>query len=124
MRYLDLSTFSETAERPQTVLGLGNFDGVHLAHKELLKSVVRLSTKLGKEGLSAVPAVWCFEQPSSDFLSLAPVGHLTTLEQRLEQFRSCGIRYAILDRFEDVRNMPALEFIETRLRGDCGCVGV
>ena len=124
MRYLDLFTFSETSDRPRTVLGLGNFDGVHLAHRELLESVVRLSKKIGKSGDTAVPAVWCFERPSSDFLSLAPVGHLTTLEQRLIQFRDSGIRYAILDRFEDVRDMPAPEFIETRLRGDCKCAGV
>ncbi|MBR6410452.1 MAG: riboflavin biosynthesis protein RibF [Clostridia bacterium] len=130
MTYLDLSTGKETLERPRTVLGLGNFDGVHLAHRELLESVVRLASRLEKSGkkenpeTEIVPAVWCFERPSSDFLSKAPVGHLTTLEQRLELFRDAGIRYAVLDRFEDVRDMSPEQFIRERLLGECRCEGV
>ena len=40
----------------ETVVAVGNFDGVHKGHQALIKKAVALSEELG-----VVPAVWSFD---------------------------------------------------------------
>ena len=90
-----------------TVLGLGNFDGVHIAHSALLKETLRqkdASPLLHRAG------VFCFWKPSSDYFSNS-VQHLTPLREKLRLFRKAGLDFACFCDFSEMRHIPADDFL-------------
>lgn len=121
MTCFDLSTipFSEidVANAPGTVLALGNFDGVHLGHRALLREAVRKSDELG-----AVPGVWLFRAPPTDFLKDRPTPHLSTLSDKLTIFRELGIRIAFVEDFKTVGALSPERFASDILINTCRCL--
>ncbi len=108
---------------PRTVLCLGNFDGVHVAHAELLRrgmSLAQVLTETRGEPVSC--GVLCFFHPTSDYF-VPDTRHLTILRKKLTLFAELGIEYAYLGDFSDVRAVPAEDFL-ARLEEEIGCVGV
>ena len=102
-----------------TVLCLGNFDGVHRAHRALFTEAKQLrDTALPH----AACGVFCFEGLSSDHLLKTPLPHLCTEADRLKVFREMGMEFAILADFPSVREMPAEDFISSLLVGELHCV--
>ncbi len=134
-----------SAPPSRTVLCLGNFDGVHLAHLALLREGLRLADdrsrmndasrsesfpcEIRKEIEADSCGVFCFFRPSADFVMRGapahPAGsaHLTTLRDKLSLFREAGIRYVCLCDFQSVRDLSPAAFIAL-LRESCRCVGV
>lgn len=101
------------------MLCLGNFDGVHRAHRALLTEARALrDTTLPH----AACGVFCFEGLSSDHLLKTPLPHLCTEEDRLEVFREMGMEFAILADFPSVKELPAEKFISSLLVGVLHCV--
>lgn len=80
-------------------VALGNFDGVHIGHKQLF----RLAGKNGHK-----TAAWTFTSLAKPG---ATVPFLTDMQTRLELFCSCGLDYAIFEEFENIRNMDCREFV-------------
>lgn len=106
-------------ERP--VLCLGNFDGVHLAHREL----IRRALELRDDRFPGSPAAaFLFREPSTDFLFPDPPAHLCTLEQKLRKLGDAGLDYAILADFPAVRELPAPDFVSEILTDSCRCAAV
>jgi riboflavin kinase/FMN adenylyltransferase len=97
------------------VLALGNFDGVHLAHRALLTATVKKAASLD----ACLSAVFCFDPPSSDYLARSGGEHLSTLQEKLDIFATCGIEYAFLADFPSLRDMTAEQFIQQILRKMC-----
>lgn len=121
----DLLCYSLQSMSPVTpplgvVLGLGNFDGVHVAHRELLNLVQRLC-----DHHSANPSrgVFCFSKPSADYLLPTPLPRLCTLEQKLELFRDCGMEYAFVADFSKIMHLSPEEFVNDVLIKKCHCAG-
>ena len=112
-----LSTKESQPIPQKTVLCLGNFDGVHLGHRALLRRAVEIRQDKHPH---AVTAVFCFRAPSTDTLS--PTPHLSTLEQKLDLFAECGIEYAILGDFPAMRELTPEEFITNVLQRECRAV--
>ena len=102
------------------VLGLGNFDGVHIAHQALFQLVKELGDHAKPH---AACGAFCFTQPSADYLMSSPPLHLCTLEQKLELFRSLGIEYAFVADFSKVMHLTPSEFVRKILIDRCHCVG-
>lgn len=78
------------------VLTLGVFDGLHLGHQEIMKTVVRRAKAIG-----AVPTAITFDPHPRAILhpeSAPPM--LQTLDQRLANFEVLGIEQAIVVRFD------------------------
>ncbi len=105
-----------------SVLCLGNFDGVHLAHTALLREGEVLRKAHLPHGLLGV---FTFFTPSYDFLSANQTGraHLTTLKEKLALFAAAGVDFVCLCHFEDVRALPAEDFL-TLLSHELGVAGV
>lgn len=120
LTYLDLSTLPFRELTPanihDTVLALGNFDGVHIGHRALLREAVKKATKLG-----IAPGVWLFRAPPTDFLKTPPPPHLSTLEEKLLLFRELGIRYAFVEDFEAIGRISPEAFAKDILQGACHC---
>ncbi len=123
VRILRLDTM-EQAEAPlgaDAVLCLGNFDGVHLAHQRLMEEAVLLKKRKFQ---NAVLGVFCFEEPSTDFLSKTPAKHLSSLPQKLRIFREMGMEYAFLASFPSIQNLSPQAFIQEILLEICHCCAV
>ena len=120
MTYFDLSVspFREIngTNIPSTVLALGNFDGVHLGHRALLRETVRKASELG-----AIPGVWLFRAPPTDFLRDPPTPHLSTLTDKLEIFHSLGIKLAFVADFKAIGSLSPELFVRNILIKACHC---
>ena len=116
---ISLANMQQTALPQKTVICLGNFDGVHLAHQTLMHEAVRMKRE---EYPNAAACALCFQVPSSDFLKKAPPAHLCTNHQKLEYFRDAGMDYAILVDFSQIRTLSPTEFVREILQNVCGCV--
>lgn len=107
----------EGADRPRiggSVLALGNFDGVHLGHQEILTRVVRQARERGSEAL----VVTFFPHPA---VVLAPgrgPAPLGSLRDRLARFAEAGIDIAVVQHFTpSFSTLAADEFVERYLVG-------
>jgi riboflavin kinase/FMN adenylyltransferase len=94
-----------------TAVTIGVFDGVHLGHRRVIDDLVTRSAALD-------PAVLTFDPHPLAILApdRAPK-MLTDIDQRLEQFRSLGVRVAGILNFPDIRDLSAGEFCERVLAG-------
>ncbi|HEU4596301.1 MAG TPA: bifunctional riboflavin kinase/FAD synthetase [Pyrinomonadaceae bacterium] len=99
----------ENAEiaRP-TVLTLGVFDGLHLGHQLVMRTVVERARAAG-----AVPTVITFDpHPRAVLHPESAPPHLQTLDQKIESFGVMGIEQAIVINFtRDFARVSAAEFL-------------
>ena len=115
---LSLETLREVPVPERTVLALGNFDGVHLAHRKLIEEATGLCARYP----GAVSGVFCFRELSSERLSRNPPAHLCTAEERLERFRTCGAEIVLIADFDAIRELSPERFVRDLLQTECRCV--
>ena len=105
----------------KTVLCLGNFDGVHYAHRTLLSSAVAWRNEVFPD---AAVGVFCFRELPAKYLESSFVGKLCTTEERLERFCECGLEFAILAEFSELCDFSAETYMQQVLMEDCNAVAV
>lgn len=87
-------TENANISRP-TVLTLGVFDGLHLGHQQIMRTVVDRAEKVG-----AIPTAITFDpHPRAVLYPESSPPLLQTLDQRLAAFEFLGIQQAIVIRF-------------------------
>lgn len=96
-----------------TVLTLGVFDGLHLGHQKIMKTVVERAATIG-----AVPTAITFDpHPRSVLHAESAPPLLQTLDQRLANFEVLGIGQAIVILFtREFAAQPADEFLSAIVR--------
>jgi len=110
-------------DRPGTVVTIGNFDGVHLGHQEILRDVVaRAATAEGRSDTrdardaqkELLPAVLTFyPHPARVLRPQQAPSLLETLPQRLADFAALGIAAALVLQFDAVLAQASAEdFVE------------
>lgn len=106
---LDIETLSAHASPRGCVVTLGNFDGVHLGHQELLSRAGSRATELGVELVALT-----FEPHTRHFLDANGGPQLlTTWLEREDALCRCGAGRALTLRFDEaVRRMSAVEFVD------------
>ena len=120
IKYIPLQTEQSSAISEVNILCLGNFDGVHFAHRTLLREAKKLQAEKMPH---AKCGVFCFARPSGDFLFANPPKHLTTLEQKLQYFADEGMDFAVIADFEAVKDLSPEAFVNDVLIAQCGCQG-
>ena len=92
-----------------SVVCIGAFDGVHLGHRAVLARMRERARALGVESV-----VTSFEPlPREFFAHGRPVARLTSVREKIEQFRQAQIDRALLLRFNAaLAAMSAQEFVE------------
>ncbi|MBI4861147.1 MAG: riboflavin biosynthesis protein RibF [Candidatus Riflebacteria bacterium] len=83
-------------ERAPTAVGIGVFDGVHLAHRKLIDHVVGAARSTG-----CAPCILTFCPHPEEALTGRQVPHLTTLEERLALIASHGVTRCAVARFSE-----------------------
>lgn len=99
-------------ESENTAIALGFFDGVHLAHRNLLKKTKEIAEK---ENL--VFAVFTFSSEEN----FKNEERLYTTDVKLALLEDVGVDTVILADFKSVYNISAEEFVRKSLIGDMHC---
>ncbi len=102
-----------------TVIALGTFDGVHIAHRRLIDAAKKLKTKLCAQSVG----VWCFEEIPAAILSGERIMALTDRAEKLKLLFECGADIVIMADFEHYRSMSAEDFANNTLMTGLACKG-
>lgn len=90
-----------------TILTVGNFDGVHVGHREIFHCVVEKANEL-----KGTPAVLTFNPHPQHFFSRGEPPLITDFERRAELIASCGIEVLfVAGRTKDFYEMSAEDFV-------------
>lgn len=106
IRCLSLKTGKDAPIPPETVLCLGNFDGVHLGHQALFRRAISLRDR---DFPNAAVGVLCFRIPSTEYL-FPDVTHLAMPAEKEDLFRSCGAEFVLYTEFPELRDLTPEEF--------------
>jgi riboflavin kinase/FMN adenylyltransferase len=107
--------------RPETVLTIGNFDGVHVGHQEILREVVERAAAAATDSRGAqkelLPAVLTFyPHPARVLRPHQAPSLLESLPLRLADFAAMGIGAALVLKFDaDLAQESAEDFVKKYL---------
>lgn len=105
---------------PKRVIALGFFDGVHLGHGSLLRTVTAAADRL-----DATPCAFTFDRHPGGAITGQSVPLLSSVEDRIWLMRHCyGIREVIVASFDAMMRMDWRDFITKYLIGELGVVHV
>lgn len=79
----------------KTVVALGCFDGVHIAHRQVISEAVRIAGEYGCEA-----AVWCFSEPPKNFYSSNPAPLVCDETEKKRLVRQLGVDILISPHFD------------------------
>ena len=118
MRFIDLK---EMAQLPSlnfpSILCVGNFDGVHLGHRQLVNAVFESYDALKDEHPNLVCGAWFFDSTSYKLAN-----EIYSLEEKLSVFADLGLDYAIIADFDEMKSLSPEAFVNDVLRGECKCI--
>jgi riboflavin kinase/FMN adenylyltransferase len=111
------ATNSGTTKTTATAVTIGNFDGVHIGHRHLLREVVEAAAKVG-----ATPAVLTFDpHPSKVVAPERTPRLLSTMEERRAWMAAAGIEdVTVLPFTKDVARLTPEEFVRDIVVGKLG----
>jgi riboflavin kinase/FMN adenylyltransferase len=117
---VELDVLGSDSRLPASVVGIGVFDGVHLAHRKLIERVAALGRERG------VPSViLTFEPHPQEVLTGRPLPRLSSLDERLRRIASCGVDHAKVIRFSRAFSQQTPEeFVQRMLVERLGARGV
>lgn len=112
MEVYDLKTMKreESVSSPLSV-ALGNFDGVHAGHAELIKETVRYAKANG-----CVSAVWTFADGAGVLPNKPDVPCITSTAEKLKLLSELSVDIAVIEDFESVRSLSPDEFVNGHLK--------
>ena len=117
----DIPVFRSAAEIPSgfgpTVASVGNFDGVHCGHREILSAVVAEARQTGARAVAIT-----FDPHPEQFLRpLEAPRLLTPIAERLRLLAGAGVDAVVLLPFDAaLANLPAAEFVRQMLAAKLG----
>ena len=105
---------------PKRVIALGFFDGVHLGHGALLRTVKETADRL-----DAVAAAFTFDRSPTAVITGQQVPLLSTVEDRVWLMRQkYGIQEVVVASFDAMQRMDWEDFITKYLVEELGAVHV
>ena len=112
-----------TSKHRPSVVSIGNYDGVHLGHQELIKTLLKSSEKL-----SLPSTVVTFEPLAKEFFMPDSVARISSVEQRAEQLFFLGVDQVLsIDFNAEFASLTPSEFVQQVLVNGLGvrflCIG-
>ena len=107
-------------EKQRRVIALGFFDGVHMGHGALLRTVAERA-----KALDALPCAFTFDHSPAAAVTGRAVPLLTSVEDRTRLMKELyGIREVIVAPFDRMRQMDWQDFVVQYLQQELGAVHV
>lgn len=122
MTVINLHTLQIESPTASTVLCLGNFDGVHIGHRELAKETVRRKHELSGKFPELKSGAWFFRRAPLEVITGKVQPHITDFEQKLAIFAEMGLDYAFVYDYEEIGGYSPERFVSDVLKKECGCV--
>ncbi len=94
-----------------TVFALGNFDGVHVGHGEVLNKAIEKAREIG-----AASVAWCLSSP----YTVSKNELLCTREEKIKLLGNVGCDYAVFEDFDLIKDMSPDKFVTEYLVAN-GC---
>lgn len=92
----------------KTAVALGNFDGIHLGHKKLINTMIKISKKRG-----TTPSVFTFDCNFNEFKLGNKYSSLVSEKQKELILKDLGVELLYKVKFcEEIKGMTAEEFIK------------
>ena len=109
------------AAREGGVLTVGNFDGVHLGHRQMVDQLVALARELGTRAIAVT-----FDPPPLAILAPGRIPpQLTTRTQKVELLKSIGVdEVVVCPTSHELLSLTPEEFFEEILVHQLGCRGM
>ena len=109
MEVIDLCHDEVLSLNQEYVAAIGNFDGIHQGHRE----VIRKAVKIAKE-MNLKPSVMCFDiVPKQLINNIDNYYVLKSFEQKCQILKSLGVEVIFLIKFDDkLKNMSPDEFVK------------
>jgi riboflavin kinase/FMN adenylyltransferase len=118
MKFINLKNMSEEEHiSSESILCLGNFDGVHIGHRQLVASLFDQYTSLKTQFPSLCTGVWLF-----DSSSYKQVHEIYSLNEKLNVFANLGLDYAVVADFNEMKSLSPDQFVKDILKSRCNCI--
>lgn len=105
------NSIQEIKDIDKTVIAVGNFDGVHRGHQQLIKRSINDAESSGSKS-----AVFTFSNHPRNVISNDPVKNILDPEEKIAIFEDLGIDYLFNIPFTmDIASMSAREYVEELL---------
>jgi riboflavin kinase/FMN adenylyltransferase len=118
MKFIDLRTRAEVAFIPHPiVLCIGDFDGVHIGHRQLVDAVLQKKNELEHSFEELCSGAWFFDSnlyKSQD--------EIYSVNEKLDVFSELGLQYAIIADFNEMKSLIPSDFVLDVLQNGCYCV--
>lgn len=109
MKTVEITT--EYKAEIESYIALGNFDGVHLAHKKLLSTLVEMAKQDNKKS-----SILSFKNHTKNIINKKPQRLLTSTNQKHKKLSEIGINYCYEIYFdEEIMHMSAEDFVKKLL---------
>ncbi len=106
MEIIDLSNYKE--DRFNTAVALGNFDGIHMGHQELIKDMVYNSKKMDLK-----PSLLLFKQHTKAILNSNSPKCITNMDQKMKIAEQLGVELTYVINFdENLMKLNPDEFVK------------
>jgi riboflavin kinase / FMN adenylyltransferase len=100
-------TSSLTSVLTPTAIALGNFDGIHRGHRQVIQPVLNLEVE------SAYPTVVTFNPHPQEFFSGQPKSLLTPANEKILHLKSLGVQQLVLLPFDrELADLSPQHFVE------------
>lgn len=119
MKVIDLDKDYSKNKIKNIYIGLGNFDGLHIAHQKIIKNLVKKSSEDHMKS-----AVLLFKEHTLATLNGNKPKIITSLNQKLDILNSLNVDYVFLVDFMNIKNLSPNEFIEKLLINTLDVKGV
>ena len=103
----------------RSVVALGNFDGVHIAHRELISRAINMKNNDGEKLVGA----WTFSKNPLEYFVKNPPKAICSPEKKAEILISCGLDFVVLADFGIYKDMSHVDFCRY-LKEDIGAESV
>jgi len=97
-----------SAEHRPSVVSIGSYDGVHLGHQQLIRTLLEKSAEY-----AAAPTIITFDPLAKEFFSPGKAVRINSLEQRCEQLSALGVeRLVCIDFNEEFAACSPKDFVQ------------
>lgn len=93
----------------QNIMTIGNFDGLHLAHQKILKTI----KKTADFKKNSIKSLLTFENHPKSFFTNKNFKLLTSLDEKMGLLKKFDIDFVFIERFDEkIANLSAADFIK------------
>lgn len=106
-------------EKKGAVIALGTFDGVHSAHRAIIREAIALKKSIGAPLVGA----WCFSELPARVLGKSNATKISTLEDKIQLLLSLGLDFVAVGDFKKICSLSPEEFVDDVLIEQLGALG-